>query len=166
VEPVSPEAEGATAGAAPELEPAVVRLRGALGETAVAHHRFRGEDTVVVPRERISEALELLRDDPDCAYDFLTDLTAVHYPGREYEFEVVYLLYSFARNRRLRVKTRLGAGEDVPTAVPVWSGANWLERECYDMFGLRFAGHPDLRRILMPEDYDRFPLRKEVPLKG
>ena len=151
---------------AAELDAGVRRLREVLGQDAVDHVVFRGEDTVTVPRERITEALELLRDDPDCDYDFLTDLTAVHYPGRDHEFEVVYLLYSFGRNRHLRVKTRLAPDEGVPTAVPLWAGANWLERECYDMFGLDFEGHPDLRRILLPEDFDRFPLRKEFPLKG
>ena len=146
--------------------PAVERLRALLGDDLLEHREFRGEHTVVVPRGRILEALETLRDEEDCDFDFLTDLTAVHFLDRDYEFEVVYLLYSFRHNRHLRVKTRLAPGEGVPTAVSVWEGANWLEREAYDMFGLRFEGHPDLRRILMPEDYDQHPLRKEIPLKG
>jgi NADH-quinone oxidoreductase subunit C len=126
---------------------------------------FRGERTVEVRAESVPEVLRFLRDDPELAFDFLTDVTAVHWPAREKPFDIVYLLYSFRRNARLRVKVRLGPTPRIPTATTVWPGAGWLERECYDMFGVVFDGHPDLRRILMPEDFDEFPLRKEFPLK-
>jgi NADH-quinone oxidoreductase subunit C len=89
------------------------------------------------------------------------DITALHYPQREEQFEVVWILYSFPRNERVRVKTSIKEGESAPSVVPLWSTANWLERECYDMFGVRFEGHPDLRRILLPDDWKGHPLRKD-----
>ena len=109
--------------------------------------------------------LAFLRDDERAGFVFLTDVTAVHWPSREKPFDVCWLVYSFARNKRLRIKAHLGADESAPSAVSIWPAANWLERECYDMFGIPFDGHPDLRRILMPDDYDGWPLRKEHPLK-
>ncbi len=136
-------------------------LPGAVLETGGS----RGETTLVVEAAQVPDVLAFLRDDPELAFDFLTDLTAVHWPNDDKPFEIVYLLYSFPRNVRLRVKTRVGAEPRIPSAVPLWPTAGWLERECFDMFGVVFDGHPDLRRILMPEDYEGFPLRKEHPLK-
>lgn len=145
---------------------ALRRLRDALPDTVLGEQSFRDETTVVVRADAVLDVLEFLRSDPECAFDFLTDVTAVHWPARAEEpFDVVYHLYSFERNVRLRVVCPL-AGDTIASATPVWAGAGWLERECYDMFGIRFEGHPDLRRILMPEDYDGWPLRKENPLKS
>jgi len=133
---------------------------------AVRHvHDFRGERTILVETDRLYEVLAFLRDDAETAFDFLTDVTAVHWPRRERPFDVVHLLYSMSRNRRLRIKCEVGEPPRVPSVVSLWPGADWMERECYDMFGIVFEGHPDLRRILMPEDYDGWPLRKEFPLK-
>jgi NADH-quinone oxidoreductase subunit C len=95
-------------------------------------------------------------------YDFLVDLTAVDYPQRDRRFEVVYLLHSFAHNRRLMLKTSAMDGEAVPSATAVHPGANWLEREVFDLFGIRFEGHPDLKRILLPDDWEGHPLRREA----
>ena len=113
---------------------------------------------------RVLDILYWLRDDPETGYDFLVDITAVHWPDRADPLEVVYHLYSYSKNDRLRVKVNVDADGKVPSAVPVWESAEWNEREAYDMFGVTFEGHPDLRRILMPEDYDLHPLRKEFPL--
>jgi NADH-quinone oxidoreductase subunit C len=130
---------------------------------------FRGETTLLVAFDQLGEVLAFLRDDPSLQFDFLTDVTAVHWPARPEPFDIVYQLYSFPRNVRLRVKARLGAdagtGSRVPSVVSLWPAAGWLERECFDMFGIVFDDHPDLRRILMPEDFDGYPLRKEFPLK-
>ncbi|MDH3284251.1 MAG: NADH-quinone oxidoreductase subunit C [Acidobacteriota bacterium] len=143
----------------------VARLREQLPDTVLDEVEFRGERTVVIDREAVLDVLSFLRDDEACTFDFLTDITAVHWPDRAEPFEVVWLLYSFRRNRRLRVKVREGVEPSVPTAVPLWPAAGWLERECYDMFGIDFEGHPDLRRILLPDDFEGWPLRKEFPLK-
>ncbi|GAB4369096.1 MAG: hypothetical protein Kow0062_02750 [Acidobacteriota bacterium] len=144
---------------------AVARLREELPDAVLAEDDFREERTVVVRAEALPDVLAFLRDDPGCAFDYLADVTAVHWPAREQPFDIVYTLYSFARNRRLRVKAALGPEPRVPSAVPLWPAADWFERECFDMFGVEFEGHPDLRRILMTPDYDAHPLRKDFPLK-
>lgn len=133
--------------------------------TEVAH----GDLMVRVNRDVIVAVLEKLRDDPDFKFDFLSYLTAVDYSalGREPRFDVIYQLLSTTKKHRLRV--RVAVPEDDPcieTAVNVWGGANWMERECFDMFGIVFRNHPDLRRILMPDDWEGHPLRKEFPLGG
>ena len=105
-----------------------------------------------------------LRDDAECDYDFLVDVTAVHWPDTELPMELVYHLYSYKTDDRLRLKVRAAEGQSVPSLCGLWRSANWNERETWDMFGIRFDGHPDLRRILMPDDYTDHPLRKEFPL--
>jgi len=130
--------------------------------------QFRGQTRVVVPREAIFGALELLKD--QCRFDMLVDITCVDYlsyRGATDRFGLVYLLAGTETNQRLTVRTFLNEPDlSVPTAVPLWEAANWLEREVWDMFGIRFAGHPDLRRILLPEEFTAFPLRKDYPLQG
>jgi NADH-quinone oxidoreductase subunit C len=144
----------------------VEHLREDFADAILAEESFREERTVIVSPEKAHEVLAALRDDERFAYDYLTDVTAVHWPDRaETPFEVVYTLYSFPRQRWLRVKAALGADPRIKSATPLWPGADWLERECFDMFGVVFEGHPDLRRILMTEDFDAYPLRKEFPLK-
>ena len=142
------------------------RFAGSLVDT----HGQHGDHTVVVARDALVDLLRYCRDEPALAFDMLTDLTAVDYlkyPGREdgARFEVVYHLYSLAHNHRLRVKVR-AEEEDavVPTAVPLWPIADWLEREVWDMFGIRFTGHPDLRRLLLYEEFVGHPLRKDYPV--
>ncbi|MFN7966011.1 MAG: NADH-quinone oxidoreductase subunit C [Acidobacteriota bacterium] len=141
----------------------VARLRAAFPTAVLEDIEFRGERTVIVQLAQISEVLAFLRDEPECDFAMLTDVTAIHWPARVEPFDVLWHLYSFSRNLRLRVKCRVK--DRVPSAVPLWSGAGWMERECFDMFGILFDGHPDLRRILMPDDFDGHPLRKEFPLK-
>jgi len=125
----------------------------------------RGEAVVVVPRDALPDALGKLRDAPETRLEQLSDLTAVDYLGRTPRFEVVYQLYSIALNHRLRVKVPVPEDDPVvPTATGVWKSAIWAERETFDMFGIRFVGHPDLRRILMYPEFEGHPLRKDYPL--
>ncbi len=124
-----------------------------------------GDAIVVCPRERAEHVFRTLRDDPALAFTFLVDITAVDYLGRTPRFEVIYQLYSFAHGHRLRVKIRIPEEDPtVPSLVSLWKGANWLEREVWDMFGIRFNSHPDLRRILMYPEFVGHPLRKDYPV--
>ena len=128
-----------------------------------------GETTVHVAPSRVRELMRWLRDDPGQRYDYLSDVTAVEYRDFETPLEVVWHLRSLPFRRFLRVKASLqkGAPLSVPSVWAIWKGADWLERECYDMFGIRFEGHPDLRRLLMWEQYkEGYPLRKDFPLRG
>jgi NADH-quinone oxidoreductase subunit C len=109
--------------------------------------------------EAVIPILDFLRD--EAGFDYLVDVTAVDYPQREERFDLIYVLYSFARNERIRIKTRIREGYQPETATSVFVGANWLEREVYDMFGIRFAHHPDMKRILLPDDWQGHPLRKD-----
>ena len=127
---------------------------------------FRDELTIRIRKDLIVEVCRLLRDDPDTQYNFLTEVIGVHYPKREKPFEVVYHLYSVPFAKRVRLKVWLSEGEEVESVCSVWPAANWYERETYDMLGIRFANHPDLRRILLPEDWEGYPLRKDYPLEG
>jgi len=125
----------------------------------------RGQAVVTLPREGMVEALRTLRTDPELDLSLLSDVTVVDYRGRTPRFEVVYQLNSLAKRHRLRVK--VGVPEDdttIPSATAVWRSANWGEREAYDMFGIRFEGHPDLRRILLYPEFEGHPLRKDYPL--
>ncbi len=143
---------------------AIDTLRSRFAEAVVSDGEYRGQHWAVIRRDALIDVCEWLRDAPECAYDLLLDVTALHWPDDAEPFEVVYHLYSRERNDRLRLKTRAGADGSVPSVTSVWDAANWNERETYDMFGIRFEGHPDLRRILMPEEYTDHPLRKEFPL--
>jgi NADH-quinone oxidoreductase subunit C len=140
------------------------------GAAIVATHAHRGEHTAIVTRDAILDVLRFCRDDDRLTCAMLSDLTAVDYlkfPGREDgpRFEVVYQLYSLVHNHRLRLKVRVDEDDAVvPTAVSLWPIANWLEREVWDMFGIRFEGHPDLRRLLLYEEFSGHPLRKDYPI--
>jgi NADH-quinone oxidoreductase subunit C len=128
-----------------------------------------GDTIVYVESARLREVLAWLKDAPDQAYTYLVDVTAVEYREAELPIEVVYELFAFSRRVGLRVKATLPKDQplEVDSVVPLWAGANWLEREVYDMFGITFRGHPDLRRILMWETYaEGHPLRKDFPLRG
>jgi NADH-quinone oxidoreductase subunit C len=118
-----------------------------------------------VQKSRLVELLQFLKTDPQCDYQFLSDVTATD-EEVEPRFEMVYNLFSPAKRWRIRIKCRLREGEDCPTIIPLWPGANWAEREVWDMFGVKFAGHPDLRRILMDERWQGHPLRKDYPIRG
>lgn len=120
---------------------------------------YLGQNYFVVDRSLIPGILQQLRDEDQ--FDYCVDITAVHYPKREKQFDVLWILYSFARNERVRVKTQIADGESVPSAVPIWPTANWLEREVFDMFGIKFDGHPEMKRILLPDGWKGHPLRKD-----
>jgi NADH-quinone oxidoreductase subunit C len=125
-----------------------------------------GDWTIIVPAEQIFDIARHLRDAPDAAFDCCSDLTATDWPPRAERFDVVYCLYSTRHRHRVRVKARLADRKAIASVVAVWPAANWYEREIFDMFGITFTGHPDLRRILMPEDWQGFPQRKDYPLEG
>lgn len=144
-------------------------LTGRFGRDVLRTFESCGDTIVLVTRDRAHDILAWLRDDPAQGFDYLTDVTAVDYRDPELPLEVVYQLRSLARKVDLRVKIPLDKQGDltVDSVVDLWRGADWLEREVYDMFGVTFRGHPDLRRILMWETYaEGFPLRKDFPLRG
>ncbi|HXV77218.1 MAG TPA: NADH-quinone oxidoreductase subunit C [Candidatus Polarisedimenticolaceae bacterium] len=143
---------------------AVERIKQRFADAVEDSGSYRGQHWVEVAGDRLVEVCEWLRDDPANAYDYLVDVTAVHLPDDPRPMQMVYHLYSHSHDDRLRVKTRADDELVVPTLSDLWQSANWNERETYDMFGIRFDGHPDPRRILMPDDYTDFPLRKEFPL--
>lgn len=154
------------------------KLRERFPASIIDTHSFRGDDTAVVKRVDVVDICRFLKESPDLSYNFLMDLTAVDYlqmgnpplsgvaqpPDR---FEVVYHLYSLKYNHRVRIKAPLTeADPTIDSLTPLWAVANWLERECWDMFGIRFDGHPDLKRILLYEQFEGHPLRKDYPLTG
>jgi NADH-quinone oxidoreductase subunit C len=145
----------------------VKRLKEKYLNEIVDIRQFMGQVFVSVKRERIIDICRFLHDDPEISMDYLADLCGVDYPERKFRFEVVYNLYSLKFGHRIAIKALVP--EDDPTiesVVTIWRGANWHEREACDMYGIVFNGHPDLRRILMPEDWEGYPLRKDYPLKG
>jgi NADH-quinone oxidoreductase subunit C len=128
---------------------------------------FRGETTIVVPREFLRATAEHCRANAKLQYNFLTDATCVDRYPAEPRFELNYHLVSIPRREKVRLRVWLGGNDPVvDSLVPVWPGANWLEREIFDLFGIRFAGHPDLRRILLPDDWEGYPLRRDYPVEG
>ena len=148
----------------PDGEQAIQRLRRNHPDAVVSSGECRGQHWVELKAERLLEVCRWLRDDPSNSYTYLVDVTATHWPDDPQPMELVYHLYSYEKGDRLRIKTRVGDRAGVPSLAGLWKSADWNEREAYDMFGIRFEGHPDLRRILMPDDYTDFPLRKEFPL--
>ena len=126
----------------------------------------RGELTLFVACDRIAQVLTELRDDSECLFEVLIDICGVDYPEREKRFEVVYHLLSPRKNQRIRVKCETDEDTSVPSVVDVFPAANWFEREAYDMYGILFSGHPDLRRILTDYGFQGYPLRKDFPLTG
>ena len=144
--------------------PWVESLRAALPDTVLSAKEFVGQITVTVAREAIARVARHLKDAEDFRY--CVDVTAVDWKDRAPRFDVVYHFYSFSKNARIRVKCGAGDGEEVPSIASVYLAANWPERETWDMFGIRFAGHPDLRRILTWEGFHGHPLRKDFPLEG
>jgi NADH-quinone oxidoreductase subunit C len=138
--------------------PMIAKLKGEYG-SGIEPLTYLGQNYMVVDRSMIPEILQIFRNEEE--FDYCVDITAVHYPKREKQFDVLWVLYSFARNERIRVKTLIADGETIASAVPIWATANWLEREVFDMFGIRFDGHPDMKRILLPDGWKGHPLRKD-----
>ena len=147
--------------------PALDRLLAASSVVVEGAKFDRDEMTIYVDRSSIRDACVLLRDDPGCPFNFLSDVTCVDWYPQEPRFEVVYHLLSIPKKERVRLKVRLNSGSPaVESVTPLWPAANFFEREVYDLFGVRFNGHPYLRRLLMPEDWEGHPLRKDYPVEG
>lgn len=129
---------------------------------------FQGQVSVLIKKERLLEIMKFLHKTPELFFDLLADLCGVDYLGKkEVRFEVVYHLLSIKYNKAIRIKAEVPEDDcAIDSVIGIWAGADWHERECYDMFGIKFNGHPDLRRILMPEDWQGYPLRKDYPLKS
>jgi NADH-quinone oxidoreductase subunit C len=140
----------------------VQRFKARFGEGIREATLDRKQAIVTVAADQLREISRYCRDDEK--FDMLVDLTAVDWPKREKRFDVILILYSFAKNERLRLKAHAGEIEPVPSVCEIWPAANWLERECYDMFGIVFEGHPDLKRILMPDEWQGHPLRKDYDI--
>lgn len=147
--------------------PALARLLAAPSVEVTGAKFDRDEMTIYVGRASIREACVLLRDDPKCPFNFLSDVTCVDWYPQEPRFEVIYHLFSIPNKERVRIKVKLdGDNPALESVVSVWPAANFFEREVYDLFGVRFNGHPYLRRILMPESWEGHPLRKDYPVEG
>lgn len=152
-----------------ENNPTAEKLKSKFGSDILKAEVYRNQHAIVVKRERILDIMKFLKDDAELAYDFLADLTAVDYLKMEVSprFQVVYNLRSMKHNRRVRIKVPVPENDcKIETVSELWKTANWLEREVYEMYGITFENHPDLRKLLMPEAYEYFPLRKDYPLRG
>ena len=171
--PKAPPAAAAAGGHAPPKPPPpmattpwesdlTAQLKERFGDQILEFSTYLGQNFLVSKPDAVIQILEVLKLEAD--FDYLVDITAVDYPKRAERFELVYILYSFARNERIRLKTAVADGAKPATATTVYATANWLEREVFDMFGIEFEGHPDMRRILLPEEWVGFPLRKEYGL--
>lgn len=164
--PAAPAAKPAPKPEGPKPEPwdsdLVRRLRSQYGSGIREASTYLSQKYLVVDSTILYEILLRMRDEQ--LFNYCVDITAVHYPKREAQFDILYVLYSFHSNERVRIKTYIKDGEHLPTAVSIWETANWLEREVYDMFGIVFDGHPDLKRILLPDGWKGHPLRKDYPI--
>ncbi len=145
----------------------VEQLRAWNAQAVAQVLEYRGETTIVVPREMLRAAAEQCKDNPALKFNLLSDATCVDRFPVEPRFELNYQLVSLGRRERIRLRTSVSGQQPViESLVPVWPGANWLEREIFDLFGIHFAGHPDLRRILLPDQFEGFPLRRDFPTEG
>jgi NADH-quinone oxidoreductase subunit C len=150
-----------------EKHPAVERLRAWNSRAADQVFEVHGEVTIVVPRELLRGAAERLRDDPALSFNLLSDITCVDRFPAEPRFELNIHVVSIRGRSSLRLRVRIPSDSPVvESLIPVWSGANWMEREVFDLFGVRFEGHPDLRRIVLPQDFEGYPLRRDYPVEG
>ncbi len=140
-------------------------LQNRFGAHAISGQRFLGQSIYSVDIEVLYDVILHLRDEADCQFDYLVDLTAMDYLGDEKRFCLVYQLYSHRHGSLIRVKSRLEEESFAPSVTSIWAAADWMEREAYDMYGIEFSGHPDLKRILLPEDWHGYPLRKDYDIK-
>ncbi len=143
------------------------KLKERFSDSIIDTHSFRGDDTAIVKKEDILNMFKFLRDDEELLYNFMMDLTAVDYYGREPRFEVVYHLYSLKYNMRVRIRVPVPESDcTIDSVIPIWIGADWFEREAYDLYGIIFKGHPNLKRILLYKEFEGHPLRKDYPVRG
>lgn len=148
------------------IQSIIDKLKGKFPASIQELKTFRGEVTVTLPKEDIYAICQFLSSDSELQFQFLTDLCGVDFFPETPRFEVVYLLYSMKNNLRLRLKAKVAQEESISSVESIWKAANWLEREVYDLFGIPFENHPDLRRILLWDGYEGFPLRKDYPVEG
>lgn len=144
----------------------VTTLQAAVPDGVVALSYWVGDWTLIVAASALLDVARHLRRSPEAAFDTCSDVTASDWPPRAERFDIIYCLYSTTQRHRIRLKVRLADGVAIPSVTSIWPAANWLEREVFDMFGVRFSDHPDLRRILMPDEWQGHPQRKDYPLEG
>jgi NADH-quinone oxidoreductase subunit C len=140
-------------------------IKSSLPDAVISAHAYLGQNFLLTAPGHLISLAELLKSEPSLQYTLLEDLTALDYPQREKRFDLVYIFYSIALQDRLIVKMQLADGETAPSLTGLWSSADWAEREVFDMFGITFEGHPDLRRILLPDGWKGYPLRKDYPIE-
>ncbi len=149
------------------MHPIAQKIKERFPDEFVETKEYSGQLAVTVKKKRVVEICRFLHDDPELAFDHITDVTAVDYPNDEERFEVVYHFYSIPKNHRIRLKARVREEDcTIDSVTGIWQGANFMEREAYDLMGIRFNGHPDLRRILLTDDFEGHPLRKDYPVEG
>ncbi|MDP2268820.1 MAG: NADH-quinone oxidoreductase subunit C [Deltaproteobacteria bacterium] len=141
-------------------------LKGKFPEAVLSIEEFRGETSITVATHQIRDVMTFLKDSENLHYDLLLDLAGVDFAGQAPRFLIAYLLHSTKFNNKLRIKTRVAEDGEVDTVSDIWKAADWMEREAYDMFGIKFYNHPYLKRILLTEDFVGYPLRKDFPLEG
>ena len=140
----------------------VQSIRSEFTDFLVGYHSYLGDDTLIIKREALFDVMKILKE--KFQFEMLMDVSGVDYLGQDPRFEVVYHLNSLTHNARLRVKVQLKEGEEIESVTPLWQIANWLERETWDMMGITFANHPDMRRLLMYDEFEGHPLRKDYPI--
>ncbi len=144
-------------------------LKKKFGKTIIDSHSFRGDDTIIINKNYVLDVCRFLKEEKDLDFNFMMDLTAVDYlnqKDRKERFEVVYHFYSLKLNHRIRVKAPVSDADcAIDSIVPLWVGADWFEREAYDMYGIKFNDHPNLKRILLYEEFVGYPLRKDYPIR-
>ena len=144
----------------------IKKLQEHFADDILSTHDQHGDHTAVLKPDRFLEIARFLKEDSDLQYNFLTDLTAVDYMGKEPRFEMVYHFYSLPKNQRIRIKVPLPEDKlEIESLTPLWKTANWLERECSEFFGIKFLNHPDMRHLLLYDEFEGYPLRKDYPLK-
>ena len=148
------------------LAPVVTAVRDGVPGAVQQVSYWVGDWTIIIATDRLLDVMGFLKDDEGTSFDYCCDVTATDWPPRDKRFDVVYCLYSTRRRHRIRVKLRAGESDPVESVTGIWPGANWLEREVFDQFGINIVNHPDLRRILMPDEWQGFPQRKDYPLEG
>ncbi|MBI3651082.1 MAG: NADH-quinone oxidoreductase subunit C [Acidobacteria bacterium] len=164
--PAPPAKKGPTVTEEIKDDPFIDKLKAKFPDAITETVKTFGQRIIRVNKDAYLKLCRFLHDDEDGAFTMCADLTALHWPDKTgAEFDIVANLYSVSKNQRLRVKTAIAEGEAAPSVTSIWAGANWMEREVFDMFGVKFDGHPDLRRILLPEDWPGYPLRKEYPIE-
>lgn len=157
--------KAAAAASTPWASPLIDEIKKRFQGSVIDSHTMVGQNVIVLETPSLVDVCKFMRQNEIMPCDYLVDVTAVDYPSREKRFDVVYVLHSFKLNERVRLKIYVADNETIPSVTSIWPTANWLEREVFDMFGIKFAGHPDLKRILLPEGWKGHPLRKDYHIQ-